>query len=791
MLSKILKIKILHILLIVAAALSTLCVQAQQLPAAYYTDFAYAGYKGDIPSPTNIATPSGLDNTGATDMTSIIQAAINGVSGSGVVFLPQGTYLLKSTLTLKSNVVLRGNGSDKTQLRFDLSGSDDLILMKGSSVGSNLSLSTNAARGSKSVMLSSTSGLEAGNVVYLYQSPGLKAYPGDSWAQSNNSLQVLHVKGVSGNTVTFEEPLRSTFSTANSAFVKKINAITNAGVEDLRLECVNMQYSDPEQINSPANDNIVVDYADNCWIVGVEGYRSNGAHVDARRCVNLQISGCYFHHGHGYGGGGSAYGVCLTGGATQVLVANCIFDSLRHAMLIQGFSNGNVFAYNYSAREYRTVSTPSDMGGDAILHGNWAHSNLFQGNIANNMVVDNPHGANGPRNVFLRNRFTSYGIKIQNLRTGDNDNLQRNASIGNDSTVLIGNEVTHKNERSGSTSNYYGSYTLESEVKGTLQMGNYKQNTVTPNGTSAARYKTLYNLYQPLFWDIADSWTGIGENNGSSIPAKVRFDNASVKKTDSRNLLFANCVSVPPTARDTTYRQGETAKQLSAVGVNLKWYTAAVGGTASTTAPTPATTATGMQTFYVTQTTGECAESSRTATTVTILGNGNQSDTCLLRAFKIGITNGVIKDSIVRIKLPQGTDLRTLIPTLTISAKAAAQPASGVAQDFSSVVTYTITAENGVSKKRYHVTASTSEPTGVEDEVLKGVKIFPNPFLEQVNVEVDGEAKVEIYDTNGRLRLETKIYNSNTINTASLEAGSYVIKVAVNGKSKSKIMIKG
>lgn len=45
--------------------------------------------------------------------------------------------------------------------------------------------------------------------------------------------------------------------------------------------------------------------------------------------------------------------------------------------------------------------------------------------------------------------------------------------------------------------------------------------------------------------------------------------------------------------------------------------------------------------------------------------------------------------------VPAGTDLTKLVPTITISDKATVSPATGVAQDFSKEVNYTVTAEDG------------------------------------------------------------------------------------------------
>ncbi|GAA4457412.1 LamG-like jellyroll fold domain-containing protein [Rurimicrobium arvi] len=77
----------------------------------------------------------------------------------------------------------------------------------------------------------------------------------------------------------------------------------------------------------------------------------------------------------------------------------------------------------------------------------------------------------------------------------------------------------------------------------------------------------------------------------------------------------------PLVTTPVTYCQNATATALSATGTNLKWYTVATGGTASTTAPVPSTATAGTFTYYVSQSSdpssGSC-EGPRAAITVTI-----------------------------------------------------------------------------------------------------------------------------------------------------------------------------
>ena len=75
-------------------------------------------------------------------------------------------------------------------------------------------------------------------------------------------------------------------------------------------------------------------------------------------------------------------------------------------------------------------------------------------------------------------------------------------------------------------------------------------------------------------------------------------------------------IATPTVSPTVTYCQNATATQLTATGSNLLWYTSAVGGIGSSTAPIPVTTIAGTTTYYVSQTTS--CESPRVSITVTV-----------------------------------------------------------------------------------------------------------------------------------------------------------------------------
>jgi hypothetical protein len=89
-------------------------------------DFSFAGYHNSelqLPKPGELAptvTVVDADNTGESDSTSAIQAALDEATvAGGVVLLPAGLYRVDGLLSVSgSNVVLRGEGAEQTKIFF-------------------------------------------------------------------------------------------------------------------------------------------------------------------------------------------------------------------------------------------------------------------------------------------------------------------------------------------------------------------------------------------------------------------------------------------------------------------------------------------------------------------------------------------------------------------------------------------------------------------------------------------------------------------------------------------------
>lgn len=127
------------------------------------------------------------------------------------------------------------------------------------------------------------------------------------------------------------------------------------------------------------------------------------------------------------------------------------------------------------------------------------------------------------------------------------------------------------------------------------------------------------------------------------------------------------------------YCQNSTAPQLTATGTSLLWYSAATGGTGSSTAPAPNTATPGTAFFYVTQNVNGCESNPRTAITVTVKVTGTAvagfhytKDTACINglnqvpAYDLGFTNGGVFSA-----SPSGLNIDPATGIITAAASAA------------------------------------------------------------------------------------------------------------------------
>ena len=198
--------------------------------------------------------------------------------------------------------------------------------------------------------------------------------------------------------------------------------------------------------------------------------------------------------------------------------------------------------------------------------------------------------------------------------------LRRNCSTSVFNSLITGWEKGLSFESAGTVANVNGD-TLKF-ANNSLSNFSTNANVITSVDASVSFYAGMFNA------NSNDSTNTIAQINWVSLfPALGNAPDARLNSTSTvatTASFMANKFYNLPTPTATlsyTYCAGATATALTAtaaIGNSLKWYTQATGGTAATTAPTPATSAGGTFTYYVSQSNAAGDESKRVAITVTV-----------------------------------------------------------------------------------------------------------------------------------------------------------------------------
>jgi hypothetical protein len=137
-----------------------------------------------------------------------------------------------------------------------------------------------------------------------------------------------------------------------------------------------------------------------------------------------------------------------------------------------------------------------------------------------------------------------------------------------------------------------------------------------------------------------------------------------------------------------------------------------------------------------------------------------------IQSFTIGSNIGVISETDISVTVPYETDVTELAPAVIFSGKSL-NPASGTAQDFSSPVTYTVTADDG-STKSYIITVTVNQQggkpsisvefTGITDEQIDltadAQKNLSRKAHDELGISVNGAPLVVVWFIDGERRMD-------------------------------------
>lgn len=370
-----------------------------------------------------------------------LNAAIQAVQAPGAVrILGRATpYVLTEPIRMRSGVVVRGDGMGRTALHVDIAATAADV--GGSGVRAAVAfegrlVATVPLR--KAAALAATEVTPDGGLFNLDPLIGSQLLvtqnndPADGWStqpwEQRVRGQIVQITAVKTDKVALDRPLRLAYPLAAKPEASLLGALTGAGLEDLTI------VNDP---GSHAAWTVAFWYAANCWLKGVEIELVPDVAVWAWNSRWLTVQGCFIHRARNYGGG-KGYGIDVNAHSSDCLVIDNTLRALRHSLMVQFGANGNVFAYNYSREPAMS---------DISLHGWFPYANLFEGNVAAQVYVDNAWGRSGPDNTFFRNRLTAHyadyearlGIDIDSYADHVVGNLEIAAK--SDGQLAIGNTL--------------------------------------------------------------------------------------------------------------------------------------------------------------------------------------------------------------------------------------------------------------------------------------------------------------------------------------------------------------
>jgi hypothetical protein len=482
--------------------LATFQLSGQVLPVQFRSDWIKSGIEGDFTEPATligVTSFGAIPDDGLSD-DAALNSAISSVTGLTTIYFPPGAYHFSATVNIPDSIVLKGAGADSTFFVFDLSNAQlNCINLQGSADPVFQPLSGGYLMGSDYLVCTNAGAFfSAGDYIEMRQLNGTWDSNPASWAEYSVG-HLSRITSVSNDTIFLADALRISFDAALNPEIRKLYPVKNAGLECFRL-------SRTDSLATGTNYGIQLSRAWNCRIRGIESYKSIGAHVIAEVTAHCEIRDSYFQEAYTYEVANTrGYGVVMGVHSCANKIENSVFRKLRHAMMVKQGANGNVFGYNYS-REVQRTEFPSNASGDISVHGHYPFANLFEGNVCQNITVDQAWGPSGPRNVFFRNRAELYGFIITS------------GTVQSDSQAVAGNTIS-------STAPFTGFYLFNGI--GHFTYANSVQGTIQPSGTSVLVDSSCYLDSVPAFMYTLSGFPPIGTSGSGAETnaAKLRYTN--------------------------------------------------------------------------------------------------------------------------------------------------------------------------------------------------------------------------------------------------------------------------
>lgn len=386
---------------LIPAALAALCAvsPAQSwkalLPPDRGIDWSQAGSGAIPPRPEACATlmPPASDAE--------INAALAACAPGKAVLLAAGTYTIRGTIHVPSNVTLRGAGTDRTVL--EARGAGQAVVQVGSGSVPYLPrvIAGGTERGSETIQLVSAQGIEPGMYLAIAEKndPSFVTTAGSGgncnwcdggWTKDGSLArgQIVTVTEVQGNRVSIAPALYGAYTHAPIAVPFHMAAV-GAGVEDLQVRANNTGYV----------SNFTMALCAQCWIKGVESNYADGDHVSVQWGYRDTIRDSYFSNAYLHVPGERESDIQLALKTSATLVENNIIERTHTAVMLEWGAAGNVIAYNFSTGEFDS-GAPRVVIGGVDYHGAHPQYNLIEGNVLTTLYADSVWGSSSDTTAF-------------------------------------------------------------------------------------------------------------------------------------------------------------------------------------------------------------------------------------------------------------------------------------------------------------------------------------------------------------------------------------------------------
>jgi hypothetical protein len=406
-----------------------------------WTPGTETGIIGGIPTGRSVVNITGLDATGATDVTAGLNAWLAGATAGTNNRLPAGTFRIDGTVSTaaKKNITLSGTLDGNGNYLTTLEGRSGYPLVVGQTTGvgipsgydaTDVTVTTGTfAKGDTTLSIGDTGFMTAGDLVMLQvweNDPNLPVFsPGGSNALVNQMLKVVSVD--SGTAFTFSPALYDDYG-GGALEVRILHAKyagatpgygEGIGIEDLLIEL--------ENVSGSQSNGVTLSQVRDSWVKNVRVNNAFNYPFAVANGLNLELRKNYAAPRRV--GGSNGAGVLFNYTSASLVVDNIIIDN-NPLWEVNSGSNGNLFTRNYGSGSYFNIN-----------HGPWNQYNLYQFNVGQGFLSDGYFGGDSRQHVisnlldFLTLKRGSYETTLAvNLLTQNPVNVQLGyPNISNDS----------------------------------------------------------------------------------------------------------------------------------------------------------------------------------------------------------------------------------------------------------------------------------------------------------------------------------------------------------------------